>query len=84
MAWHGKARQGVAGLDRKGGSLRYNPKRLAEEFGRKAAWAGITEAALLADVRDGAPANRRGQLDLIKYTAWLLRQHGYGQKGGGE
>jgi len=60
----------------------WSPARLAVELQKTAAGAGITEAVIRADVEAGAPANRRGQVDLVKYTAWLLRQHGYGAKGG--
>jgi hypothetical protein len=63
---------------KKRGRVALAPAQLAQVLQGTAAGAGATEAMILADVHDGAPANRRGQLDLIKYTAWLLRRHGYG------
>lgn len=69
---------------RKPGAVALAPAELAAVLGKTAAGEGITEATIRADVEAGAPANRRGQVDLVKYAAWLLRQHGYGAKGGGE
>ena len=60
------------------GRVALAPAQLAQVLQKTAAGENLTEAALLADVRDGAPADRRGRLDLIRYLAWLLRQHGYG------
>jgi len=62
----------------------WSSARLAAVLAKTAAGEGITVQMIRADVEAGAPANRRGQVDLVRYTAWLLRQHGYGAKGGGE
>ena len=58
------------------------PAELAAVLQKTAAGESITEAVILADVRDGAPAGADGKVDLVKYAAWLLRRHGYGEKGG--
>jgi len=34
----------------------------------------ITEDMLRADIDDGAPANADGTLNLVHYTAWLVRE----------
>ena len=34
----------------------------------------ITEDMLLADIDAGAPANADGTINLVHYTAWLVRE----------
>jgi len=34
----------------------------------------ITEAMLRADIDAGAPANADGTINLVHYTAWLVRE----------
>lgn len=58
------------------------PADLAAVLQKTAAGEGVTEAVILADIRDGAPARADGKVDLVQYAAWLLRRHGYGEKGG--
>jgi len=38
----------------------------------------ITEAMIREDLEAGAPVNRNGTLNLIHYTAWLVRWRAHG------
>ena len=35
---------------------------------------GITEAMICADIDSGAPVNADGTINLVYYTAWLVKQ----------
>lgn len=39
----------------------------------------ITESMLQSDLDDGAPINPDGTLNLVHYTAWLVREMGRGE-----
>ncbi len=43
----------------------------------------ITAAMVQADVKLCPALLVDGKVDLVRYAAWLLRRHGYGEKGGG-
>ncbi|MCH7687821.1 MAG: hypothetical protein IH899_14250 [Planctomycetes bacterium] len=38
----------------------------------------VTEEMLRNDIDDGAPANADGTLNLVHYTAWLVKEMGRG------
>ena len=44
--------------------------------------AEITEAMILEDIDSGFPLNADGTVELVRWTAWLLRRHGYGEGNG--
>jgi hypothetical protein len=44
----------------------------------------ITEAMLQADVVAGAPANSDGTLNLVHYTAWLVKELNTEKKANGD
>ena len=47
---------------------------LARMLSRVGNWP-ITVAMIEADVANGAPSNSDGSMNLIHYTAWLVREH---------
>ena len=42
----------------------------------KVGWPALTEAMLRADIAAGAPTNPSGTINLIHFTAWLVREMG--------
>jgi hypothetical protein len=56
------------------------PAQLAAALRLAPAGEVITEDLILQDVRAGAPVDAKGRVDLVRYTAWLLKRHGYGAK----
>lgn len=41
----------------------------------------VTEAMLLADIEAGAPTNADGTINLVHYTAWLVKELAGGARG---
>ena len=59
-------------------SVKVNPHSLSiEEVSRLLSAAGgkrITPEQIRADVEAGAPVERDGRINLVTYTAWLMRE----------
>lgn len=53
------------------------PADLAAVLAKAPAGEGLTVEHVRADAAAGAPVNAAGEIDLVGYTAWLLRRHGY-------
>jgi len=71
---------GVSAQDAK--AMRLNPAALSvADAARVLSRVGstpVTEAMLRADLNAGAPANADGTINLVHYTAWLVKEAGRG------
>jgi hypothetical protein len=65
-------------------ALALSPADLAAVLRKTAAGEPITEAMIRADVELNPALMVGGKVDLVRYAAWLLRRHGYGEKGGAQ
>ena len=52
------------------------PLRDAARLLAKVGGPSITEAMLTSDVEAGAPTNQDGTINLVHYTAWLVKEMG--------
>lgn len=56
------------------------PAALVKLFRKTRAGAKVTRATIKAEIKAGFKPNKGGTIDLVKFTAWLLRRHGYGDE----